>query len=366
MRTPSRAGVSRTAAPLAAPWTFAPDAGRRALVTVGALVVFFVGRKIPFPMLAPDAAAKLSPMLGGADKGRLSVFALGVVPIYSALLLVNLAEIFIPSIGRWSNATPSNRRWMNGSARLLALVFAAFQALEFGQALQRFPEVTEGPGWLFLVVLVFTMTGATAFLCWLIDFISRRGLGDGFMVLLATGFLTLWPAKAKIYDDALNRGDIGGEQATVFYFMLLACLAALIFVSAARPKADEPRPGVDGLAEIDFWPTALAFWLSSFGAVLAGFLLSKMGLTDGAAAAAILYGVEVLLFAGLLVAATALRFRGNDLFEPQWRFVCACVAVYAALAGWLAFGPFRPPVDLLEIVTVLIACAGVIATSRAR
>ena len=123
--------------PLDASWKLAPDAGRRALVTAGALVLFLVGRQIPLPLLADGAASRLFPhSLDAGTSARLSVFALGVVPIYSSLLLFAFAEIFVPPVGRWANAGPGNRRWMNGSARVLALVFAAFQASQIGASLQ--------------------------------------------------------------------------------------------------------------------------------------------------------------------------------------------------------------------------------------
>jgi hypothetical protein len=226
--------------------------------------------------------------------------------------------------------------------------------------------VAEDPGWLFRLVLIVTLTGATAFLSWLIDLIERRGLGDGFLVLLAAGFLALWPSKVQIFSDALRQGLLSGGQAAGLYFLLLGCVAALVFVSAARLKSAKARLGVEGLATIDFWPTALAFWLSSFFAVLIVYGLGRLGVPPSFAASEFLYGVEVLLFAALLCLATFLRARGDARFEPKWRYVCACVAVYAALGGWLAFGPIPAPVDLLELVVVLTACAGVIASTRER
>jgi preprotein translocase subunit SecY len=101
-----------------------PDPVVRGLVTVGALIVLFLGTRIPLPGLNPDLLQRIA---GGAGLGRLSIFALGVAPIIAALAIVELLRSSIPPLGRWA-ATPDRAARLDALARALALALAAIQA----------------------------------------------------------------------------------------------------------------------------------------------------------------------------------------------------------------------------------------------
>ena len=172
-----------------------PDPVVRGLVTVGALIVLFLGARIPLPGLSPEILQRIS---GGATLGRLSIFAFGVAPVIAALAIAELLRLLVPPFGRWA-ATPDRAARLDALARALALALAAIQAHGVAELIERIAGVPEEPGWMFQVGIAATAIGATALLMWLGDLVTRYGFGDGLLILLAAPIIAQAPSFLPIW-----------------------------------------------------------------------------------------------------------------------------------------------------------------------
>lgn len=164
--------------------------GRAALPTVVALLaVYMLGREIPLPgiamaVLSSDTGSQgLLGLFTGNLTSRVSVFALGLLPLFTAMALVEIAKLLSPALARWQIASARNLFRLNDYIRLAALVLAATQGLAIASALnQANGLVADTPGD-FIFAVTATCVGATALLSWLADRISLQGLVNGFWLL---------------------------------------------------------------------------------------------------------------------------------------------------------------------------------------
>ncbi|MDR2877230.1 MAG: preprotein translocase subunit SecY, partial [Chromatiales bacterium] len=165
---------------------------RRLLFVLGALIVFRIGAFIPVPGIDPAALAALFEqqrgtivdmfnMFSGGALGRLSVFALGVMPYISASIILQLLTAVLPALEQLKKEGESGRRKITQYTRYLTVGLAAFQALGIaiaveGQRIGAFPVVID-PGWTFRIVAATTLVTGTIFLMWLGEQVTERGIG---------------------------------------------------------------------------------------------------------------------------------------------------------------------------------------------
>lgn len=218
-------------------------------VTLAALLVYRLGLMIPVPGIDQTALASLMHS-GWFAIERLSLFTLGLVPLLSVYLLAETLRLVSPRFARWQ-AEPANGRRLGRWLRLAALVLAVIQSFGVASALEGIGNIVATPGPAFRAGVVGSLVAATALLSWLADTVTRRGLGNGFWLLLAVPTVAGLVAYAS-ETLVLHRNGVLSDRA------LLATAAYLLLGTAALVGLDRGR--VSGAAVgFSVWPPLLAY-----------------------------------------------------------------------------------------------------------
>lgn len=229
------------------------DTWRRLAVTAGVLAVYRVGSLLPMPGLDPELVQGLTEQFGPSIAiERLSVLALGIMPLVSALILLELLTLLVPSAQRWREA-PETRFWTyRRTAMLLAIGAAILQGTGIAQALEAIPSLVSEPGSGFRLSTILTLTAGTAFVIWLAHIISQWGIGSGLWVLLLLPLILRAPGEAAALYERVQTGSLPAEQAILVFAIILAILVALAGLILIRERA-----GITGSGGV-VWPPLIA------------------------------------------------------------------------------------------------------------
>jgi preprotein translocase subunit SecY len=214
-----------------------PDVMRRIAVTIGAICAYRLGAVIPAPGIDLSLFAT-SQAAGGSSVAaitRLSIFALGLVPILSAMIFGEVLKLAIPQL----RAAVAARERAHTIFNRIVLVIAAFQAFGVAVAVEQInlsgTPIVPQPGGEFRFGLVATLVAATALVAFLADVITRHGIGSGFWILLlATSIADL----AFLPGDLNVRGEMGltaNGQSLLLCGFAVAAVAALVTLERAMP-----------------------------------------------------------------------------------------------------------------------------------
>jgi hypothetical protein len=207
----------------------------RWLVTIGAIGVYFAARTLQLPSVVytNPSFGGLSLLPEGSPMG-MSLFALGVTPVISALLFTEVARLAFPPLAHWTARGPRQATLYLRIVRALALGFAAMQALGVAAGLEA-AQVVFDSGWPFQLEVVAAFVGATSVLIWLADLINTRGVGDGLVLLYAA------PLAAHLPPQTASWWKLGAFLPAFVPILLLALtllsIAALIAVSRRGSKS---------------------------------------------------------------------------------------------------------------------------------
>ena len=196
------------------------------LFTLGLLAVYRVGSHIPTPGINTEALALLmqsrpsSTMFGlydmfsGKNLSQMTIFALGIMPYISASIILQLLTVVWPYLERLSKEGELGRRKITQYTRYGTIVLAVVQALGIAIFLERNTDIAGGlplvynPGWGFRLMTVLTLTTGTAFVMWLGEQITERGIGNGMSLIIFAG-IVVGPAARGAHDAraAAHRAD---------------------------------------------------------------------------------------------------------------------------------------------------------------
>ena len=215
---------------------------QRLFFLIGALIVFRIGAHIPVPGIDPGALSALFEqqkgtildmfnMFSGGALGRLSVFALGVMPYISASIIVQLLTAVSPKLGQLKKEGQSGQRKITQYTRYLTLVLALFQAGAISGALQEQRIGNVGvvidPGALFMFTAVLTLVTGTMFLMWLGEQVTERGIGNGISLIIFAGIVAGLPAAVG---GTLELGSTGELSWFIILFLVVMALAVTYLV----------------------------------------------------------------------------------------------------------------------------------------
>jgi preprotein translocase subunit SecY len=267
------------------------ELARRIAATLGALLVFRIGTYIPVPGINPAAwgefmCAQGGGILGvfnassGGAVGRLSIFALGILPYVSAAVILQLIAYFSARLRRLQSSGESGRRRLETYTRIFTFLMALLQSAGIASALADIDNVVAMPGPLFLVSVTLTMTGGTMFLIWLSGQITLRGLGNGVAIILCSGVIfELMRAAAIAYElnlrGLVSDGLIGGLIGLTVVLALVVVLMEkarrrerVAFTAGATRGESDLSLKLNGAGTI---PALVASWVMALPLIPAGF-----------------------------------------------------------------------------------------------
>ena len=329
--------MTHHAGPIAAdsvpPATFSSKCGKRFLFTLGALIVYRLGLQIPTPGVDLPSIMGLHGGLNSSTLAlieRMSVFCLGIGPLFSILVAAEVLKLALPTTAVWFNASARHQETWNRYALLAALLLASTEAFGIAIGLEGIRRagrtVVSDPGPAFEAKFVLTAIAGTAFLSWLADQITRHGFGSGIWMLLiapTVAGLIKFPADiAKIKGLHL----ISSDEIMALGALVIAATALIVMLLSGRLISPTSSAAADGALEgqrfatpdILVWPSNIAL---NVAGILSGFAFAIEQWRDKINAQKHVFKTgtlsSALLIAGLIFVVTHLWATSHPRLEPR-------------------------------------------------
>ena len=226
-----------------------PDLRKRVLFTLALLAVYRVGAYIPTPGIdtqkfadyfAHNQGGFLSyfDLFSGGNVRRMTVFALGITPYITASIILQLLTVVVPTLEKLQKEGELGRRKITQWTRYLTIGLAMIQSVGIAVALQN-PQagLALNPGWGFVMMTMLTFTTGTAFIMWLGEQISERGIGNGMSLIIFTGIVCGIPrAVSEMYNRVFVTRDWPGLEIILILAVMIAVVAFIVLVERGERR----------------------------------------------------------------------------------------------------------------------------------
>jgi preprotein translocase subunit SecY len=226
-----------------------PDLRKRLLFTLALLAVYRLGGHIPTPGID---ANKLSDFFAHNSGGlfgyidlfsggmfrRLTIFALGIMPYITASIILQLLAVVIPTLEKLQKEGELGRRKITQWTRYLTVALALVQSFGIAVGLQSSQAgFVLNPGFGFIAMTVLSLTTGTAFIMWLGEQITERGIGNGMSLIIFTGIVVGLPNAIKqMYDHVFVTRDWYALQLIVLIAVMIAVVALIVLVERGERR----------------------------------------------------------------------------------------------------------------------------------
>ncbi len=229
-----------------------PELRRRIFFTIIMLAVYRIGVQIPTPGINAEALAAffqknastlfgMFNMFSGGALTKFSIFALGIMPYISASIIIQLLTVVIPQLEALNKEGEAGRRKITQYTRYgtvgLSLIQSAFIArgLE-GMSGPNGAAIVIAPGLQFLFMTVLTLTSGTAFIMWLGEQMTERGIGNGISLIIFAGIVARGPSALVNSIELIKAGDIAVFFIPIFLAFMFFIVALIVFFETAQRK----------------------------------------------------------------------------------------------------------------------------------
>ena len=229
-----------------------PELKKRILYTFALLVVYRIGVHVPTPGIDAVALASffarakgtllgLFDMFSGGALERLSVFALGIMPYISASIILQLLTVVIPHLERLSKEGEQGRKKITQYTRYGTVLLSIIQGFGISVGLEQMTSpggapVVLYPGWEFRLMTVITLTAGTAFIMWLGEQITERGIGNGISLIIFAGIVARLPTAIANTFKLLSTGEMGIFLIIIMIVFMIAVVGCIIFVEQGQRR----------------------------------------------------------------------------------------------------------------------------------
>ncbi|SFS84407.1 preprotein translocase subunit SecY [Marininema halotolerans] len=227
------------------------DLRRRILFTLAMLIVFRIGAFIPVPGTDSTALQQMSEQSGafglintfsGGALANFSIFAMGIMPYITASIIVQLLTMdVIPAFARWAKEGEVGRRKLGQVTRYGTIVLGLIQSIGltigFGNQFQLLKSTDVST----YALIALTLTTGTAFLMWLGEQITEKGIGNGISIIIFGGIIAGIPSSmGQIYTTLFEKKEdqvfLGIVEAVLILVVVVALIAGVIFIQQGIRK----------------------------------------------------------------------------------------------------------------------------------
>src|SRR5258706_10880369 len=222
-----------------------PDLRNRVLFTLALLAVYRLGAHIPVPGIDADALRSLfeqsrGGMLGlvdlfnGGNLSKMTIFALGIMPYITSSIIFQLLTVIYEPLAKLQKEGELGRRKITQWTRYMTVVLGAIQAFGIAFTLQQ-PQVlgvqlVKNLGWGFILLTIVTLSTGTAFIMWLGEQITERGIGNGMSLLIFTGIVVGLPRAIIDLLEKARTAAWGAFTVPALVILIVIMIAVVAFI----------------------------------------------------------------------------------------------------------------------------------------
>ena len=223
---------------------------KRMLFTLALLAVYRLGVHVPTPGVDTAVLATffdranilgLLDMFAGGAWRQFSVFALGIMPYISSSIILELLTVVIPHLERLKKEGEAGRKKITQYARYGTVVLAVIQGFAIAVGLESMSGpggsmVVVHPGWYFRLMTVITLTSGTAFIMWLGERITERGIGNGISLIIFAGIVSRFPEAIIKLFQLMRTGEMGPILVLALGVMSVGVIGFIVFCERGQRR----------------------------------------------------------------------------------------------------------------------------------
>jgi preprotein translocase subunit SecY len=229
-----------------------PELKKRILFALFMLAVYRVGCHIPTPGIDGAALAAffdarqgtlfgLFDMFSGGALSQMSVMALGIMPYISASIILQLLTVVVPHLEKLKKEGEQGRKKITQYTRYGTVILSVVQGFGIAVGLERMSGpggamVVPIGGWGFRLLTVVTLTAGTAFLMWLGEQITERGIGNGISLIIFSGIVARFPVAVTNTFRLMGTGEITPFFMALLVALMVAVVGFIVFVERGQRR----------------------------------------------------------------------------------------------------------------------------------
>jgi preprotein translocase subunit SecY len=229
-----------------------PELRRRLIFTFLMLAVYRIGVQIPTPGINGEALAAffaknagtlfgMFNMFSGGALSNFSIFALGIMPYISASIIIQLLTVVIPQLEALSKEGESGRRKITQYTRYGTVGLSLIQSLFISVGLEGMSgpggeAIVIFPGWEFKIMTIITLTSGTAFIMWLGEQMTERGIGNGISLIIFAGIVARMPAAIGNTIQMVSAGEMNALFLVFLLLLMVLVVGVIIFFETAQRR----------------------------------------------------------------------------------------------------------------------------------
>jgi preprotein translocase subunit SecY len=227
-----------------------PELRARILFTFGMLAVYRVGCAVVTPgidtsvirgffeQMSSTVFGMMNLFSGGALQ-QMSIFSLGIMPYISATIIFQLLTVVIPQLEQLKKEGEQGQKKINQWSRYATIVLALFQSMLIASALEsgQFGQgAVVNPGWGFRLMTMITLTTGTAFIMWLGEQVTERGIGNGISLVIFSSIVVAIPSGIFQMIELLRTDQFSPLQVIFFMVFVVLLIGGVVFVERAQRR----------------------------------------------------------------------------------------------------------------------------------
>jgi preprotein translocase subunit SecY len=229
-----------------------PELRKRLIFTIIMLAVYRIGVQIPTPGINGEALAAffqknagtifgMFNMFSGGALNHFSIFALGIMPYISASIIIQLLTVVIPQLEALSKEGEAGRRKITQYTRYGTVFLSVIQGTFIAMGLEGMTgpggeAIVLNPGIQFQLMTMLTLTSGTAFIMWLGEQMTERGIGNGISLIIFAGIVARGPAAIVNSIELVKSGEIAIFFIPIFLFFMFGIIAIIVFFETAQRR----------------------------------------------------------------------------------------------------------------------------------